>query len=78
MHYYIIYISIITLFYLCRPYVRFISVINQLDAQNFCFTINLFHVSRTRVHHQVVKIALHSLWYHHTYRWPARARDSHV
>jgi len=29
----------------------FISVINQLDAQNFCFTISL----------------LHSLWYHHTY-----------
>ena len=23
----------------------FISVINQLDAQNFCFTIRLFHVS---------------------------------
>ena len=21
-----------------------------------------------------VKIALHSLWYHHTYRWPSRAR----
>jgi len=23
----------------------FISVINQLDAQHFCFTINLFHAS---------------------------------
>jgi len=23
----------------------FISVINQLDAQNFCFTIGLFHAS---------------------------------
>jgi len=23
----------------------FISVINQVDAQNFCFTISLFHVS---------------------------------
>ena len=23
----------------------FISVINQLDAQNFCFTISLFHAS---------------------------------
>jgi len=22
----------------------FISVINQLDAQNFCFTISLFHI----------------------------------
>ena len=26
------------------------------------------HVSSTRAHHQQVKIALHSLWYHHTYR----------
>jgi len=49
----------------------FISVFNQLDAQN------LFHnkfyfmplcVLSTCAHHQEVKIALHSLWYHHTYR----------
>jgi len=80
----------------------FISVINQIDAHNFCFTISLFHastcfkymysssggqncitqplvsshqvyfmplhVSSTCNHHQEVKIALHSLWYHHTYR----------
>jgi len=49
----------------------FISVINQLDAQNFCFTISFFsclHVSSTCAHHQEVKIALYSLWYHHTYR----------
>jgi len=26
------------------------------------------HVSRTCAHHMEVKIALHSLWYHHTYR----------
>jgi len=26
------------------------------------------HVSNTCAHHQEVKIALHSLWYHHTYR----------
>jgi len=26
------------------------------------------HVSSTCVHHHAVKIALHSLWYHHTYR----------
>ena len=32
------------------------------------------HVSSTCDHHQEVKIALHSLWYHHTYRWPSRAR----
>jgi len=28
------------------------------------------NVSSTCAHHQEVKIALHSLWYHHTYRWP--------
>ena len=26
------------------------------------------HVSSTRAHHQEVKIVLHSLWYHHTYK----------
>jgi len=26
------------------------------------------HVSSTCVHHQEVKIVLHSLWYHHTYK----------
>jgi len=52
----------------------FISVINQLDAKNVCFTISLFHVSTCFEHmcsYQEVKIALHSLWYHHTYRWPS-------
>ena len=32
------------------------------------------HVSSTCAHHQEVKIALHCLWYHHTYRWPSRAQ----
>jgi len=32
------------------------------------------HVSSTCAHNQEVKIALHSLWYHHTYRWPFRAQ----
>jgi len=27
------------------------------------------HVSSTYAHHQQVKIVLHSIWYHHTYRW---------
>jgi len=50
----------------------FISVINQLDAKK-CLFYNEFyfmplHVSNTCVHHHEVKIALHSLWYHHTYR----------
>jgi len=47
----------------------FISVFNQLDAQNL-FHIKFYfmplHVSSTYAHHQEVKIALHSLWYHHT------------
>jgi len=32
------------------------------------------HVSSTCAHHQEVKTALHSLWYHHTYRWPSGAQ----
>jgi len=32
------------------------------------------YVSSTCAHHQEVKIALHSLWYHYTYRWPSRAQ----
>ena len=51
----------------------FISVFNQLHAQNLFhnkFYFMPLHVSSTCAHHQEVKIALHSLWYHHTYRWP--------
>ena len=50
----------------------FISVFNQLDAQNLFhnkFYFMPLHVSSTCAHHQEVKIALHSLWYHHTFRW---------
>jgi len=49
----------------------FISVFNQLDAQNLFhnkFYFMPLHVSSTCAHHQEVKIALHRLWYHHTYR----------
>ena len=49
----------------------FISVFNQLDEQNLFHNKFYFvplHVSNTRAHHQEVKIALHSIWYHHTYR----------
>jgi len=49
----------------------FISVINQLYAQNLFhnkFYFMPLHVSSTCAHHQEVKIALHSLWYHHTCR----------
>ena len=48
----------------------FISVFNQLDAQNLFhnkFYFMPLHVSSTFAHHQEVKIALHRLWYHHTY-----------
>ena len=47
-----------------------------------CFTISSIsslYMFRAHVfHHQEVKIALHSLWYHHSYRWPSRARDGHL
>jgi len=36
------------------------------------------HVSSTCAHHQEVKIALHSLWYHNTYRWLSRAQVERV
>ena len=45
----------------------FISVFNQLDAQNVFHNKLYFmplHVSSTCAHHQEVKIALHSLWYY--------------
>jgi len=32
----------------------FISVINQLNAQNFCFTISLFHASTCFEHHVLI------------------------
>jgi len=32
------------------------------------------HVSSTCTHHQEIKIALYSIWYHHTYRWPSCAQ----
>jgi len=50
----------------------FISVINQLDAQNFCFTVSLFHASTCFKHmysSSGVKIAFHSLWYRYTCRY---------
>jgi len=55
----------------------FIPVFNQLDAQNLFHNKLYFmplHVSSTCAHHQEVKIALRSLWYHHTYGWLSRAR----
>ena len=55
--------------------ILFIWLFNQLDAQNLFhnkFYFMPLHVSSTCAHHQEVKIALHSLWYHHTYRWTSR------
>jgi len=49
----------------------FISVFNQLDAQNLFhnqFYFMPLHVPSTCAHHQEVKIVLHSHWYHYTYR----------
>jgi len=47
----------------------FISVFNQLDAQNLFhnkFYFMPLHVSSTFALHQEVKIVLHSFWYHRT------------
>ena len=61
-----------------RPFrwkTNFVSVINQLDAHNFCFTISLFHASTCFEHmcsSSGGQIALHSLWYHHTVRCTGR------
>ena len=60
-----------------QMFLFFISVFNELDAQNFCFTISLFHAStcfEQMCSSSGVRIALHSLWYHHTYRWPSHAQ----
>ena len=50
----------------------FISVINQLDAQNLCFTIWLFHAFHafraSCANHQEVRTVLYSIWYRHTCR----------
>jgi len=57
---------------LLTVHLKFISVFNQLDAQNLFhnkFYFMPLRVSSTCAHHQEVKIALHSLWYHHTYRF---------
>ena len=58
--------------------IMFISVINQLDAQHFLFyskSISCLYMFRALcAHHQEVKIVLHNLWYHHTYRWPSRTQ----
>jgi len=66
----------------------FISVFNQLDAQNLFhnkFYFMPLHVSSTCAYHHEVKIILHSLWFHNTFRWPSRAqvergpaRDGHL
>ena len=54
-------------------YKIFISVFNQIDAKKMCFTISfiscLYMFRAPCAHHQEVKIALHSLWCHYTYRW---------
>ena len=58
-----------------------ILVINQLDAQNLFynkFVICLYMFRALCAHHQEVKIVLYSIWYHHTCRWPSRARDDHL
>ena len=38
------------------------------------FIIRLYMFRALSAHHQVVKIVLYSIWYHHTCRWPSRAQ----
>ena len=38
------------------------------------FILCLYKFRTLCAHHQEVKIVLHSLWYHHTYRWPSGAQ----
>ena len=37
----------------------------------------LYMFRATCAHRQEGKIVLHSLWYHHTYRWPSRAQATY-
>ena len=46
----------------------FISVINQLDAQNFCFTISLFHAPTCFEHMCSSSGGQNCITHHHTYR----------
>jgi len=61
---------------------KFIFVINnQLDTQNLFYSkfISCLYMFRgICAHRQEVKIVLYSIWYHHTYRWPSRAREKSV
>jgi len=38
------------------------------------FIIYLYMFRAMCAHHQEIKILLYSIWYHHTYRWPAGAQ----
>ena len=68
----------------CSCYHPLINIIRNLSQyltnlmHKICFTISfiscLYLFRALCAHHQEVKIALHSLWYHHTCRWPSRAQ----
>jgi hypothetical protein len=75
LHYPLMLLGVILMFFdvlLTMHLSIFILVINQLDAQNFCFTVSfiscLYMLRAPCAHHQEVRIVLYSLWYHHTYR----------
>ena len=52
-----------------------ILVINQLSVLFYNkFIICLYMFRALCAHHQEVKIILYKIWYHHTCRWPSRAR----
>ena len=55
----------------------FVLVITQLDAQNLFYNkfISCLYIFRAPcAHRQEVKIVLHSIWYHPTYRCPSGAQ----
>jgi len=55
----------------------FISVINQIDAQNFCFTISLFHAS-TCFEHTCSSSGGQNCITQPLVSSPSRARDGHL
>ena len=59
----------------------FILVINQLDAQNLYYNkfISCLYMFRALLCSSLGgQNCIISLWYHHTYMWPSRARDGHL
>jgi len=61
---------------LLTVHLSIISTTDQLNTQIVFFIISLLYsctcFEHCCVHHQEVKILLHSIWYHHNFRWSVR------